>query len=490
MKNFLAIDLGASNGRVLLGRWDGARFHLNEVHRFDNGPVTVMGHKHWDVLRLWGNIKTGLARYAAEYKEPPAAIGVDTWGVDFGLLDGAGRLLGNPYHYRDSQTDGVMEKLFRKVPAEQVFGETGIQFMQFNSIFQLYAMVLRCDPQLAVARRLLFMPDLFHYWLTGVQAGEYTIATTSQMLSASKRQWASKMLGDIGIPGPILPDIIRPGTVLGSLLGSVADGCGITGATPVVATGSHDTASAVAAIPGLDERSVYISSGTWSLMGMEVREPIINERTRGFNVTNEGGVYGTIRLLKNIAGLWLVQESRHRWQRDGQDFSWEELARMAEEAAPFGSLVDPDAPDFLNPPDMPEAIRSFCRRTGQKEPATPGEVVRCCLESLALKYRLVLQTLAQLTGSPIESVRVVGGGCRNRLLCRFTAEACGRPVITGPVEATALGNLMVQAIALGELSDLESGRKAIAGSVEQEYFQPTGDQDWDEAYDRFRALVG
>jgi rhamnulokinase len=260
--------------------------------------------------------------------------------------------------------------------------------------------------------------------------------------------------------------------------------------TPVVATGTHDTASAVAAIPGLDQKSVYISSGTWSLMGMEVKEPVINERTLRFNVTNEGGVFGTIRLLKNIAGLWLVQESRRRWQRDGQDFSWDELAKLAEESAPFGSLVDPDAPDFLNPSDMPEAIRSFCRRTEQKEPATPGEVVRCCLESLALKYRSVLQTFAQLTGSPIDSVRVVGGGCRNRLLCRFTAEACGRPVITGPVEATALGNLMVQAIALGELSDLESGRKAIAGSVKQEYFQPTANQDWDEAYGRFKALVG
>ena len=322
--NFLAVDLGASNGRVLLARWDGERFDLRELHRFENGPTEVHGRLYWDALRLWREIQTGLARYAAAYDQPPAGIGVDTWGVDFGLLDSAGRLLGNPVHYRDDRTNGMPEAVFRVVPAETVFGVTGIQFMQLNTVFQLYSMRYTGDPQLDFADTLLMMPDLFHYWLTGRKAVEYTIASTSQLFHARDRRWATGLMAQLDLPTRILPEVVPPGTVLGNVLPDVLEATGLRGDVPVIAPGSHDTASAVAAVPGLDARSLYISSGTWSLMGVEIDEPIINERTLALNFTNEGGVDDTIRLLKNIGGLWLLQESRRQWQREGLDYSWDD----------------------------------------------------------------------------------------------------------------------------------------------------------------------
>lgn len=487
--NFVAVDLGASGGRVLLGRWDGSQFQLELLHRFPNGPVNVHGSLYWDVLRLWTEIKAGLQQYTARHSQPLSGIGVDTWGVDYALLDRAGRLLGNPYHYRDSRTNGMMERAFATVPRRQIFEHTGIQFIQLNTLFQLLSMVEANDPQLEAAETMLLMPDLFHYWLTGEATTEFTIASTTQMLDARRREWDREMLAMFKIPARILPAIAPPGTVLGNVRQEVAEEVGLRAPAPVVAPASHDTGSAVAAIPELDENGVYISSGTWSLMGVEIPEPIINDTVLSLNFTNEGGVNNTVRFLKNIAGLWLLQESRRHWQREGRDYSWEELMAAGEQAEPFRSLIDPDAPDFLGPGNMPEFIRAYCRRTGQAEPESVGAIVRCCLESLALKYRWVLGALETLTGRQLGPIRVVGGGSQNRLLCQFTADACQRPVIAGPVEATALGNIMVQAIAGGYLDDVAAGRQAIAATVHRQTYSPGPGEPWSEAFERFEKLL-
>jgi rhamnulokinase len=494
--NFLAADLGASNGRVLLGKWDGERFALEVLHRFENGPTNILGRLYWDVLSLWREVKVGMMRYAADYRAPLAGVGIDTWGVDYGLLDAAGRLLGNPVHYRDSRTQGMVDHLFTRIPKPEVFDVTGIQFLELNTLFQLYSMRVQGDPQLDAAHRLLLMPDLFHYWLSGAQVAEYTIASTTQMLLAHERTWATDLLNRLDLPTAILPEIVQPGTVIGPLLAQVAAETGIPAGAPVVASAAHDTGSAVAAIPGLDARSVYLSSGTWSLMGIEVRQPIINAKMLDLNFTNEGGVDGTIRLLKNISGLWLLQESRRQWEREGHAFSWEELMMEAQKAPAFRSIINSDAPDFNTPSSMVEAIRTFCRRTHQPDPQTPGEVVRCCLESLALRYRWVVEALEEIlasaglsSGRQLETIRVVGGGSQNRLLNQFTADACGRTVVTGPVEAAALGVIMMQAVATGHLANVREGRAAIAASIQQELFEPRAQDGWDEAYARFLRMI-
>jgi rhamnulokinase len=487
--NFIALDLGASSGRVLAGQWDGARFELEELHRFTNGPADVLGHLYWDVLGIWSEIKAGLCRYAAGSSQPLSGIGADTWGVDFALLDRRGQLLGNPFHYRDSRTDGMLEKAFQRAPRARLYGQTGNQFMQINTLYQLLSMTLANDPQLEMAETLLMMPDLFHYWLAGTKTVEYTIASTSQMLDANQRRWATDLLYEMDIPSHFLPDILPPGTVLADLRPEVCAEAGLRQGVPVIATGSHDTANAIAAIPDLDERSLYISSGTWSLMGVEVYQPIVNDQAMEMNFTNEGGLGGTITFLKNIPGLWLLQESRRQWGREGRAYEWDELLALAEEAAPLLTLVDPDAPDFLSPGDMPASIRAYCRSTGQPAPESAGAVVRTCLESLALKTRQVLGDLQTVTRRRLEVIRMVGGGSQNGLLCQFTADACGRPVIAGPVEATALGNIMVQAVATGHLASLAEGRRAIAASIDRRSYEPHPGPAWDEAYARFIGLI-
>jgi rhamnulokinase len=494
--NFVATDLGASNGRVLVGRWDGERFALEELHRFANGPVTVHNRMYWDALSLWTEIKNGLTRYAAHDATPLAGFGIDTWGVDYGLLDKAGRLLGNPVHYRDARTNGIFERAFPIVPRGEIFAETGLQFIQLNTLFQLVAARLEGDPQLDQADRMLLMPDLFHYWLTGEKIAEYTIASTTQMVRAQDRQWAFDLLKRFDIPTGMLPNIVPPGSVVGPVLPQVLQETGLAGNLPVIAVGSHDTASAVAGIPGLDAQSVYLSSGTWSLMGLETREPIINAKAEELNFTNEGGVNSTIRLLKNITGLWLLQESRRQLEREGRAITWQQMLAEAEAAQPFKCIVNPDAADFFEPSNMIDTIRAFCRKTGQPAPESVGEVVRCCLESLALRYRWVVHALEELlasadgvSGSRLTSVRIVGGGSQNRLLNQFTADACGRVVVTGPVEAAALGNVMMQAVATGHLKDVTEGRAAIARSIEQEEFTPRPSAGWDDAYARFLRLI-
>ena len=488
--NFIAIDIGASSGRVMLGRWDGTRFELHELHRFPNGGIEEQDSLHWDAARLWHEIKVGLRTYASQHGEPLAGIGIDTWAVDFGLLDADGRLLGNPYHYRDRRTEGIPQYVDQRISPERLYAQTGMQRLPFNTLYQLVSMQQRNDPQLAAAQTLLLMPDLFHYWLTGKQIAEYTNATTTQFFDARQRRWATDLLQELGLPTHILPPVVEPGTVLGNLLPQVQAEVGLQHDVKVIASASHDTASAVAAVPNLDDRSAYISSGTWSLVGVETATPILNEQARRLSFTNEGGVDGTIRLLKNVGGLWLLQECQRRWQHEGQQFTWPELVAQAASVTPLRSLIDPDAPDFLNPADMPAAIQGYCRRTGQPEPASPGAMVRCCLESLALKYRWVVVALEELTGRRLDTIRIVGGGSQNTLLCQLTADACGRRVVAGPVEATALGNMVVQAVALGLLPSITAGRAAIAASEQQIVYEPQSSGNWEAAVAGFNRLLG
>jgi rhamnulokinase len=488
--NFIAIDLGASSGRVMLGQWDGRRFDLHELHRFPNGPVSVMGRLHWDVLRLWQEIREGISQYARQHGDPPASIGIDTWAVDYALLDGVGEMLGDPYHYRDRRTEGMPEYVDGRVSPQRLYQQTGIQRLPINTLYQLVSMHLANDPRLDAAETLLLIPDLFHYWMTGRIVAEYTNATTTQFYDARTQGWALDFLEELDLPTRILPPVVAPATILGELLSEVRDEVGLHGAVPVIATATHDTASAVAAVSGLDERSAYISSGTWSLVGVEIAQPILSDRARELNFTNEGGVGETIRFLKNVAGLWLLQECQRQWQHEGRRYTWPDLVALAEQAAPLRSVVDPDAQEFVNPGNMPAAIREYCQRSGQPEPENDGEVVRCCLESLALKHLWVVTALEELTDRRLDTIRIVGGGSQNHLFCQLTADACRRNVVAGPVEATALGNILVQAMGGGRVPDLAAGRRAVAASEEQEIYEPGDSGDWDDAISGFNELVG
>jgi rhamnulokinase len=485
-RNLLAIDLGAESGRGVLGLFDGSTLALDVVHRFPNGPVPTLDTLHWDVLRLHGEILTAL-RLAGAIGDL-ASVGVDTWGVDFALLGRGGTLLGNPRHYRDPHTEGVMDRAFRAVPKAEIYRRTGLQFMRFNTLYQLIALKDAGSPLLDVAETLLFIPDLFHYFLTGIKVNEFTDASTSQMLDPATRTWAYNLVQQFGLPAKMLGTVVPPGTVLGPLRAAVAADTGLT-PVPVVAPATHDTASAVAAVPARGEAWAYISSGTWSLMGIELPHPLVTDGTLAANFTNEGGVAGTTRLLKNVMGLWLVQECRRAFAKAGRDYGYDELVKLAAAAPPFASLVDPDDLSFILPASMPQAVADFCRKTNQQAPADAGATVRCCLESLALKYRWVLQKLEELVGKRLEVIHVVGGGSQNALLCQWTADACGRPVLAGPVEATALGNVLVQMLGLGLLGSLADGREVVRRSVAVTAYEPKDSPRWDEQWPRFANLV-
>jgi rhamnulokinase len=482
-KKLLAFDLGAESGRAVLGAFDGAKLRLEVVHRFPNGAVRTLDTLHWDVLRLHGEILAGLQKCVTEHGGVDG-VGVDTWGVDFGLLGRGGALLGNPRHYRDPHTEGVMEAAFARMPRAELYRKTGVQFLRFNSLFQLLALQRDRSPLLDAAETLLFMPDLFHYFLTGMKVNEYTDASTSQMLDATTRNWAFDVLRAFGLPTALAGTLAPPGTVLGPLRASVAAQTGVA-PVPVVLPATHDTAAAVAAVPAGSGSWAYISSGTWSLVGVELPTALLNDDALAANFTNEGGVGGTVRLLKNVMGLWLVQECRQAWEREGKAYDYGELMRLAEAAPPFGGVVDPDAPTFLLPPSMPAALADYCRRHSQPVPADPGATVRCCLESLALKYRRVLESLEALTGRRVEVIHVVGGGCQNTLLCQFTADACARPVVAGPVEATAAGNVLTQAIGLGVLCSLAEAREVVRRSFDVVTYEPRNPEAWHEPYERF-----
>jgi rhamnulokinase len=480
---YLAFDLGAESGRALLGRLESGRLAVEELHRFANDPVTTNGELHWDVLRLWHEMQRALA-LAAQRSAPLDGIGVDTWGLDYALLGERGTLLENPYHYRDTQTDGMMDEVFKRVPPDDIYAMTGVQFMQVNGLYRLFTEQQRTPKLLSAAETLFTIPDLFNFWLTGVAAAEFTNATTTQFFDPRQGDWSRELLSRLGIPTHFLTPVIPPGTVLGALRDDVARKAGLA-KVQVIAPACHDTGSAVAAIAGAGE-SVFISSGTWSLLGTEIRAPIINKEAQALNFTNEGGVCGTFRLLKNIMGLWLLQRSRHDWQRAGHTYAYDDLAEMALASPPFESLVDPDAPLFLHPDDMPEAIRRFCLQSGQPVPNTPADVTRTVLESLAFKYRLVLERLEHLTSRSYSEIHIVGGGAQNRVLNQFTADATGRRVVAGPIEATALGNIGMQILATRAAESLEEVRAIIARSFPAETFEPNNHSAWEKQYNRFQ----
>ena len=489
---YLGIDLGASSGRVMAGVFDGAIIQLVEVNRFENGPVTANDRMYWDVLQLWGNIQRGLRAASERFGRQIRSAGVDTWGVDYCLLGAGDEFLGNPYHYRDRRTAGGMELAFSTVSREDIFAETGLQFMELNTLYQLLAVQATNPEMLASATTFLMIPDLFHWLLTGEKSNESTNASTTQLFNPVEKNWSARLLNRFGLPKEIFLPPLTPGTRLGGLRRDLQEATGLTN-VDIVLPGTHDTASAVMAVPVAESRPgppdwCYISSGTWSLMGIESPNPIISETCRELNFTNEGGVGNSTRVLKNIAGLWLVQECRRNWAAQGTDHSWDELVEMAASAPPLVSLVNPDGAEFVSPRDMVAEIASTCERSNQSAPAGVGATVRLILESLALRYRMVLQWLEELNGAPIDTIHIVGGGAQNRLLCQMAADACNRQVLAGPVEATVIGNVMLQAVAAGRVASIAQARQIIRQSFPIDEYQPLQPQPWDDAYERFTKL--
>jgi rhamnulokinase len=490
----LSVDLGASGGRVLAATLtdgsSGLVVSQDEIHRFAHNPVWVPRNGgrtlSWDALRMWEEIQTGL-RKAGHEAGRPDSVGVDTWGVDFGLLDTRGALLANPTAYRDPRTDGMMERVFGIVPRDEIFQRTGLQFMQLNTLYQLFALSEQEPHLIPAIDRLLLMPDLFHYWLCGSRSVEYTNASTTQAVGAASRQWDEHLFQRLGLPISILPPIVEPGTRLGTVRADVAEELGLSSSTPVICPATHDTASAVVATPGEGANWAFLSAGTWCLFGAEVPQPYLDASVLEAGFSNEGGVRGTTRLLRNITGLWLVQECRRYWQSEGRDLTYGELAWLAEEAEPFRALIDPDDPAFAQPTRMPHAIAEYCACTGQAAPDGVGEFVRTALEGIALTVRLRWEQLQQILGRQFSVLHIVGGGTQNTLLCQLIADALGCPVIAGPTEATALGNALVQAVGHNAL-DYTEARSVVRRSISLTEYAPRETQAWGDAYDRFLAI--
>lgn len=480
-----AVDLGAQSGRVAVGHFDGLRLTVSESYRFPNEPVESAGTLRWDIDRLRRDVLDGLR--AAARDTTIDSVAVDSWAVDFGLLDAAGRLVESPVHYRDSRRAAAVPDVFTHVPARELYERTGIQLLPINTVFELAAMAAEHDPAFAAADALLLIPDLFHHWLCGSRTSEFTNATTTQCLDAASGDWATDLLERLDIPARLFPEVVPPGTPLGPVTQETADATGL-GTAMVVAAATHDTGSAVAAIPFDRAGSIFLSIGTWSLVGVEVERPLINDATFAANLTNEGGVGGTYRLLRNITGLWLLHECRRSWAEQGREHSFEELVALARKASPLRSFVDPNADVFLEPGDMPRRIRAFCKETRQSPPGSVGETVRCVLESLALKHADTVDVLRRVTGSAPAEIHIVGGGARNELLCAWTAQAAGLPVLAGPEEATVLGNVLVQAMALGEIASLQEARAVVRASFAPTRYEPKESADWQEARERFAQL--
>lgn len=485
---FVAFDLGAESGRAMVGAFDGVRVSLDEAFRFANVPVRTLDSLHWDALRLFDDIRRGLAKIAQAQRDEIASVGLDTWGVDFALLGRDDELLGNPFHYRDARTNGMLDKAFQTVSRAEIFEQTGVQFLQINTLYQLLAMKGQNAPALENAKTFLMMPDLFNFWLTGTKACEFSNATTTQFYNPRTRAWARELFETLNLPYPMLPNIVPPGTILGNLHASVADEVNLPN-IPVVAPATHDTGSAAAAVPAENDAYAWISSGTWSVMGANVPDAIVNADSLKYNFTNEGGADRTFRFSKNVLGLWIVQECRRTWARAGHEYSYDELVEMARRAPAFQSLIDPDASEFLAPGDMPARIAAYCERTAQPVPQEPASFVRCALESLALKYRYNLDRLEMMLGRRMSCIHIVGGGTQNKLLCQFTANATGQVVHAGPVEATAVGNILLQAVALGQLDSLADARRVIRNSFEIATYEPRDLPQWQDANARFSNLL-
>lgn len=486
IKRVLAFDFGASSGRAIIGKFDGDKITLEEVHRFTNDPVEVQGTIYWDILRLFHEVKQGIikAKNAGGFD----SIGVDTWGVDFGLIDEFGCLLENPIHYRDRRTKGILDEAFQLIPREELYAITGIQFMELNTVFQLLALKNKRPHILERADKMLFLPDLFTYMLTGKKVTEYSIATTSQMIDLKTRGWSETVPEKLGIPARLLNEIVPSGTVAAPLSKCVCDECAVE-PVPVISVCGHDTQAALTAIPSSEKDFVFISSGTWSLFGTELDEPIVNEKAIKMNVTNEGGYGYSIGFLKNIIGLWLIQESRRHWNRHGNDYSYADLERLALEAEPFKCFINPDSPEFVPHGNIPERVREYCAKTGQAVPQSVGEIVRCIYESLAMKYRLTFENLMDCTGKEYSSIHVIGGGTKDTLLCQMTANSCDRKVLAGPIEATVLGNIVVQLLATGEIDSIAKARGIVARSEGVKEYLPTESAQWKAAYERALKVI-
>ncbi|MDP4117715.1 MAG: rhamnulokinase family protein [Bacillota bacterium] len=485
----LAFDFGASSGRGMLFEFDGEKISMEEIHRFSNDPVIVNGSMYWDFLRLFFEIKQGILKCVNGGHDDIKAIGIDTWGVDYGLFDKNGKMLGNPYHYRDKRTEGMIQKACGIAGKNYIYEKTGIQFVPFNSLYQMMASIEEKDPTIEAAEKVLFAPDIFNYFLTGVMKNEYTMASTTQLLDPGTKEWSYELMEKFGIPKKIFGEIVMPGTVIGNLSDEICEELGCP-KVPVIAVGAHDTASAVASVPVTEgDDYVYISSGTWALLGVENDKPIINETSMKFNFTNEGGVEGKIRFLRNIMGLWIIQESRRQWQREGKNYSFDDLEKQAWTAKPFESLIDPDYSDFGTPGNMPKKIREFCKRTGQTVPETAGDVIRCAAQSLALKIAMSVDGMEETLGRKINTIHMVGGGIKDKMVCQFAANASGRTVVAGPVEATSTGNAIVQFMALGKIENLNSARKIIKDSFPVSIYEPQDRKDWEDAYEKFKTIA-
>lgn len=485
-KRVLAFDFGASSGRAIIGCFDGDKITLEEVHRFSNDPVSVGGTVYWDVLRLFYEIKQGIikAKIAGGFD----SIGIDTWGVDFGLIDSEGKLMENPVHYRDARTVGLVDEAFKTMPKEKLYGITGIQFMELNTLFQLISLKKYRPWMLERADKMLFMPDLFGYMLTDKMCAEYSIASTSQLIDLDKRTWSKEILDAFGIKESVFAPLVQPGTVLGELSKEVCEECGVD-PVPVISVCGHDTQSAITSVPCEDGDFAFLSSGTWSLFGTELDKPIVNETSMNINITNEGGFDGSTGFLKNIIGLWLIQESRRQWKREGKEYSYADLEKLALAAEPFKCFIDPDAPEFVPHGNIPERVREFCRKTGQYVPETVGEIMRCIYESLAMKYRLTFEKLRECTERDYPVIHVIGGGTKDGLLCQMTANSCDRTVKAGPIEATVMGNVAVQLMSDGSVKNIGQARKIVADSSELKTFEPKDTDKWAGAYEDFLKVV-
>lgn len=486
MKKVLAFDFGASSGRAIIGSFNGEKITLKEVHRFTNDPVDLGGTLYWDVLRLFYEIKQGIVK--AKIAGGFDSIGIDTWGVDFGLIDKNGRLLENPVHYRDKRTSGLVEESFKSVPRQKMYDITGIQFMELNTLFQLISLKKQRPEMLERADKMLFMPDLFAYFLTGKMCSEYSIASTSQLIDINTRSWSKELLDAFGIKESLFAPLTEPGTQLGNLSKEICEECGVE-SVPVISVCGHDTQSAITAVPCESGDFAFLSSGTWSLFGTELQKPIVNETSLKINITNEGGFGGTTGFLKNIIGLWLIQESRRQWQREGKDYSYADLEKLALSEEPFKCFIDPDAPEFVPQGNIPERVREFCRKTGQYVPESVGEIMRCIYESLAMKYRMTFEKLCECTGKDYPVIHVIGGGTKDGLLCRMTASSCGKTVKAGPIEATVMGNVAVQLMSDGTIGSISEARKAVAASESLKTYEPENTDEWIKAYESFVKIA-
>lgn len=488
-KRVLAFDFGASSGRAMIGIYNGETIEIKEIHRFTNDPVIVNGVMYWDTLRLFHEIKQGLikAKHAGGFD----SIGIDTWGVDFGLLDKDGRLLENPIHYRDERTKGMIEESFKLLPKDEFYKITGLQFMELNTVFQLLSLAKDRPEILERTDKLLLTPDLFAYFLTGVKSTEYSIASTTQLLDAKERVWSKTVLEALGIPESIFTDIVPCGTVIGQLSDEICEELGVD-KVDVVSVASHDTQSALIAVPAKEKDFIFLSSGTWSLLGTELDAPVIDENSEKYNITNEGGCEYKASFLKNIIGTWLIQESRRQWIREGQEYGFGELESMAKQEKPLQSFIDPDAPEFVPAGNIPRRIREFCKNSGQPQPESIAQVVRCIDESLAMKYRMALEEIEDCTGKHYDTIYVVGGGTQSKLLCQFTANACGRKVVAGPIEATVLGNLVMQLAAakdVKEIDSLQAARDLVARSSRIDTYEPEDQEIWNKAFEDFKKII-